>query len=174
MEGAMAPPKRDDFMEGFRGTGWDKYSPGYRNGETWRKALTDNPPRNAAAPLWFAPPTHHSVPPLPGPRSSSAFETGIDPGYGGSSRDGRRMLNLFAAIAGALILASMAASATSGPTIALAAGAGAIIGWIAPFVLSLLAKLVAMLFRLTFSFLKVALWMALLGGIVYMVIKMTW
>jgi hypothetical protein len=43
-------PKRDDFMEGFRGTGWNRYSPGYQNGQRWKKALTFPPPTPAAPP----------------------------------------------------------------------------------------------------------------------------
>lgn len=34
--------KRDDWQEGFRGSGWNRYSPGYRSGALWRRALTFN------------------------------------------------------------------------------------------------------------------------------------
>ena len=65
-------PKRDDFLEGFRGTGWNKYSPGYQTGQMWKKALTFNPPATAT-PLTpvYRPPDRAAAPAVTIPRASS-------------------------------------------------------------------------------------------------------
>ena len=66
-------PKRDDFMEGFRGTGWNKYSPGYQNGQRWKKALTFNPPAPAVAPTpVYRRPAAGAAPIMTIPRATSA------------------------------------------------------------------------------------------------------
>jgi len=69
-------PKRDDFMEGFRGTGWNKWSPGYQNGQMWKKALTFNPPA-PAVPLTpiYRPPARAAAPSVTIPSTSSILST---------------------------------------------------------------------------------------------------
>jgi hypothetical protein len=60
--------ERDDFMEGLRGSGWNKYSPGYRSGEMLKKAMTYNPPAPKAAPVYIPPaPSLDLGPMMPAP-----------------------------------------------------------------------------------------------------------
>jgi len=157
----MAPPKRDDFVEGLRGSGWNKYSPGYQTGEMWRKALTYTPPPSSAKPSpTFIPPAHRSARPLPRAGSSSDFRPSASFSGSSSSRSGGKGLKLFTAIIGALIFAAMANNTATGAPVMVAAIVGAIVG-----------KLIALLARLAVGLIKIALCAALLLGIVYVLIS---